>query len=1343
MEVDLKWSEYRNGRWMGAVASKDKLTYTTNSGVRSHYFTGWVGEDGVLRISVRINMLYIEGVDARRSAEGYIGYFYFDACGGALVGTSVEITDPAGDVLVWNGLPYYNATGLFSGAGLLELDIGAAPEERQLITTAQGQLVYAHQDGLYGKETSPFFFSDGVRTYFVQLMPDMLQPRLDDLGLTAAGRRGQNQVATASTPRGARSQRAAATSALATTATQYHYEASDSTLIMNRDGVDRFTSSSSLFNMIGTVIAEDPAQEFFATAGAITWTTLRYRFTRFYHPHTCLFLKQQSRYGIDGLLNPDPAWGADSAELYRQLLPSNSFDFEANYQPNPTWVDDNFSSEQVGEQIDFDHWSPYGCYNWEQFFHIPLLIATRLMQNQRYADARRWFHYIFDPTATDGAGPERFWKIKPFFEEQLNGPLASLEALLTEGNVSYEQQVEEWELDPFNVHVIARLRISAYMQATVMRYMTCLIKEADMLFRSDTREDINEARQLYLLAAAILGDRPYVLPAQEAVSLTPNLLLERFRFDWNNGNGPLGHNPLDLLTSFLSADRPGAPAARSSARVASGGIVVDTAVQDGFSSATTLAAGVPAQGGTSSVDTLLLFGIPHNEMLYGFWDTVADRLFKIRHSMNLSGQVRQLALFAPPIDPALLVRASASGLSIAAILSGLFAPRSNYRFSFMLQKALELCGEARSLGGALLAALVNQDGEQVALLRSTHEVGLLESMRALKKKSVEEAESSLAGLVKSREAAEFRGAFYSSLERVSAGEQKSLDKQEEAAKTQRDADAASALSSILYQVPNITVTAGVPPPSVGTQFGGVNLGGGAQAVSSVLRARSAMRGYEASKAGTMGGHTRRFKDWKLQADLARKEVEQLDQQILAAEIRKQIADTDRDNHEKQVAQAQEVEDFLKLKFSNQQLYSWMVSKLASVHFQAYQMAYQIAKQAEAAFLQELGPDEQGMSFIKPDNWDSLKKGLVAGELLNLQLRQMEAAHLAANKRELEITKPISLFRLDPEALLALRETGTCEFHLPEALFDMDFAGHYYRRIKAIRVTIPCVVGPYANVSATLSLLGSWTRRSTDLTDPEQPVQDTVASPQSAIAASSAIQDGGVFELNFNDPRYLPFEGAGAISTWTLKLPWAIRPFDYATISDVVLHVSYTAHDGGLEFEASINAGLPAALNNLTPLIAQDATMSRLFSLRQEFPTAWNLLVNASGGLTRTCTLQLSKQHFPSFLAYAWKTLEDETTEIIPITLEVKSLSAHLSPRGPVPTDAGDIKLNEQPAKPVTDWSIPTFDLTNALTSALTSALSSTSIGNIDVITCELTIDGTFRAEDWNDLYLLMDYKVGV
>jgi hypothetical protein len=285
-------------------------------------------------------------------------------------------------------------------------------------------------------------------------------------------------------------------------------------------------------------------------------------------------------------------------------------------------------------------------------------------------------------------------------------------------------------------------------------------------------------------------------------------------------------------------------------------------------------------------------------------------------------------------------------------------------------------------------------------------------------------------------------------------------------------------------------------------------------------------------------------------------------------------------------------------------------------------------------------------------------------------------------------------------------------------------GHFYRRIKAVQITIPCVVGPYANVSATLSLTSSSTRRNTHLSDANQPAQDLVAAPQTAVAMSGGNRDGGVFEFNFNDPRYLPFEGAGAISNWALELPSAIRPFDYATISDVVLHVSYTARDSGDDtFRGGVNDTLVSALNAQQP--------RRLFSLRKDVPDAWNQLVTTAGGPARTCTLEFSKAFFPAFLDYEWQTADDETIAPQPITLDVTGLTGYLSPHG-VAQDASSVVLNERPATGV-ELGMPTFELTGAL--------SSTSIDNATVVSCTLTMDEMLRAEDWNDLYLLMDYAV--
>ena len=130
----------------------------------------------------------------------------------------------------------------------------------------------------------------------------------------------------------------------------------------------------------------------------------------------------------------------------------------------------------------------------------------------------------------------------------------------------------------------------------------------------------------------------------------------------------------------------------------------------------------------------------------GYWDTVADRLFKIRHCMNIAGVVRPLALFDPPIDPGMLVKAAAAGIDIGSIVNGLNQPIGPVRCVVLIQKALELCGEVRRLGGALLSALEKGDGEHLALIRQRHEIQIqqmAQEVRFLQWKSAEESTKSL------------------------------------------------------------------------------------------------------------------------------------------------------------------------------------------------------------------------------------------------------------------------------------------------------------------------------------------------------------------------------------------------------------------------------------------------------------------------------------------------------------------------------------------------------------------------------------------------------------------------
>src|SRR4029434_10245371 len=104
--------------------------------------------------------------------------------------------------------------------------------------------------------------------------------------------------------------------------------------------------------------------------------------------------------------------------------------------------------------------------------------------------------------------------------------------------------------------------------------------------------------------------------------------------------------------------------------------------------------------------------------------------------MNIEGVVRELPLFEPPIDPALLVRATALGLDLASVLDDLSAPLPHYRFTFMLQKAREFCEELKQLGNLLLSALEKKDAEKLAQVRAGHEKALLTAVREVKKQQI-------------------------------------------------------------------------------------------------------------------------------------------------------------------------------------------------------------------------------------------------------------------------------------------------------------------------------------------------------------------------------------------------------------------------------------------------------------------------------------------------------------------------------------------------------------------------------------------------------------------------------
>jgi hypothetical protein len=388
--------------------------------------------------------------------------------------------------------------------------------------------------------------------------------------------------------------------------------------------------------------------------------------------------------------------------------------------------------------------------------------------------------------------------------------------------------------------------------------------------------------------------------------------------------------------------------------------------------------------------------------------------------------------------------------------------------------------------------------------------------------------------------------------------------------------------------------------------------------------------FQATSAGKVAIYANRQRDYEFQSNSVAGEITQLFKQLRASEIREAMAKLELENNRVQMEQAHKIEEFLKDKPSNQDLYVWMKREVKGLYGKCFHFAFEVAKKAERALQQELG--DPNLSYIDY-GYLAGKEGLLAGEKLYQDIKRMEMAYTELNKREYELTKHVSLLQVNPVGLLQLRATGSCALAVPEELFDFDCPGQYFRRLRSVAVSIPCVTGPYTSLNCRLTLSKSSIRTSALAADNGYARQgandprfsDFLGSMQ-AIVTSSGQNDSGLFETNLHDERKLPFEWSGAVSEWQLDLPSNIRQFDFNTISDVILHLRYMAREGG----NGLRAG---ALKNLDDSIGigKAAGSVRLFSMRHEFPSDWAKFKSVQIGSTTPLallTITVRPEHYP-------------------------------------------------------------------------------------------------------------------
>lgn len=776
-----------------------------------------------------------------------------------------------------------------------------------------------------------------------------------------------------------------------------------------------------------------------------------------------------------------------------------------------------------------------GLYFWELCFHLADLVGSRLMEEGRFREAQGWFEYIFNPLAraieADPNNPEvipapPFWRCRP-----LNIPLSP----------AYEAFAPH---DPDAIGYTAPVHMQI---AIFMRYVRNLIAWGDGLYRQLSRDSMVAAKLCYVRALSLMGQEPDIRTANAWKPATLEDLLTQIQ----------GRDDLKAFEAVFNLHQAEVPQGMS--------------VTPRF--------GLLGSG---------VFRAPVNEQLLAVWGILKQRLANLRNDLTIDGKPLSIPLFDAPVDPLDLLRAQGQGSSGVPRNPGGQVQVVPHRWGVMHEMAQRGVQALAEYGDQVRLCLEQRDRGQQEELQQNQLLELGSYARTVQMETIAQLVATEASLRQSEVMVKARADHYTALAKdgVSDDEYEVLEKTLLAKRIGLGAATAQTVGAGLDLLPNI----------FGTSGGGYRLAAIPYAIGYGIQIAVDALLIEAEESATNEQYRRRQVEWELARDQADLEAQTLRKQIEAQRhainaARASLEQTDLAN-----AHAQQLYAFYKNRSTSQALYSWMLGQMKTLYFQLYDAVAALCLSAETCWQYEMG--EYQARFIRPDVWLDTYHGLTAAYSLKLDLLKMESAYLKRNERRIELVKTISLKKLLEEGSEAEKkqwedllagDRGTLDFTLGQPLFDDDYPGHYCRQISSVALTFPAVLAPYQDVRAILMQVGSSTAT--------QPTLDSVRylhEPHSSksisagvilnvrshqqIGVSRGLEDNGIV-MDFDNSRYLPFEGTGAVSTWRLTFPrheQTPQQMLLRSLTDIILHLGYTAKDGGTAFAAAVEGELGSA-----------------------------------------------------------------------------------------------------------------------------------------------------------------------
>ena len=629
------------------------------------------------------------------------------------------------------------------------------------------------------------------------------------------------------------------------------------------------------------------------------------------------------------------------------------------------------------------------------------------------------------------------------------------------------------------------------------------------------------------------------------------------------------------------------------------------------------------------------FCAPRNPMLSYTADRAAFGLAKLRNCMTIDGQERVAReIAAQAASPVVVYDGQTYGGAVFEARSP-----SEYRFAALIERALILAELAIGYENAYLRARESFDNEAYRLLEAAEQVALARSNVKLEELRVDSQELSVDIASQQLARAQRRVGQLAELlaEPLNLWERETLTWMRQ----QREVLLKKAVRRKI--VSGVLATAAAVAGTVAT----LGAGGVVATAAAATTAAGSVAGTGILDVGARNPEViasqisasqqraqfkRRIQQWEFDSELARFDVGIGQLQRRQADIGLQIARVGLSIAEQRADFAAVKREFLRNKYTSAEMYDWMIAVIEELLRWGLRAATSVAKLAlrQLAFeRQEAVPPLIGNDYFEPPQTiehAGAREGILGASRLRADIEKVRQLEFDTRERKQHLTKHVSLARVAPEALQALKRTGVADVRTTLEMFDRDFPAHYLRLIEGVEVTIvalsPMTSGIKATVAsnglsrAVMPVRGSalGTNRNAPITQFET---REIRRQAQVVDFVTSRRAGGAAVLRPEEASLLtPFEGLGVDCDWTIAIPKATNTLDYDTIADVVLSIDYSALRSPKKEEITARE-----------LALSPRREETWLSLRDYFVDAWHELADADLSVDMSTVLAIEDGDF--------------------------------------------------------------------------------------------------------------------